>query len=124
MSELSERHKLTNSIPDPQIKLNEVVIIKETYASRSRWNFGQVEKFVTKKDWFNRGGKLRVIGKRRHYFIKRSVNKLYPQEIRNPDNSVIKNIRENDDVIDYGRASRERAETETLIRLLNKQKQN
>ena len=124
MSELSERHKLTNSIPDPQIKLNEVAIIKETYASRSRWNFGQVEKFVTKKDWFNRGGKLRVIGKRRHYFIKRSVNKLYPQEIRNPDNSVIKNIRENDDVIDYGRASRERAETETLIRLLNKQKQN
>ena len=33
MSELRERHKLTNVIPDRQIKLNEVVIIEETHVS-------------------------------------------------------------------------------------------
>ena len=30
LSELRERHKLTNFIPDHQIKLNEVIIIEET----------------------------------------------------------------------------------------------
>ena len=106
MSELRERHKLTNVIPDRQIKLNEVVIIEETHLLRSKWKIGQKEEFVTSKDGFNRGCKLRVIGKRRHYFIKRLANKLYPLEIRNSDNSVVKNSSENDDVIDYGRANR------------------
>ena len=68
--ELRERHKLTNVIPDRQIKLNEVVIIEETHVPRSRWKIGQVEELVTSKDGLNRGSKLSVIGKRGHYFIK------------------------------------------------------
>ena len=63
LSELCERHKLINVIPDRQIKLNEVVIIEKTQVPRSRWKFGQVEEFVTSKDRFNRGCKLRVTGK-------------------------------------------------------------
>ena len=84
-----------------------------------------MEEFVTSKDGFNRGCKLRVIGKRRHYFVKRLVNKLYPLEIRNSDNSVVKNGSVNDDVIDYGTANRHKrlaAERGTLIRRLNKSK--
>ena len=69
LSELRERHKLTNVIPDRQIKLNEVVIIEETHVPRSRWKIGQVEEFITSKDGFNRRCKLRMIGKRGHYFI-------------------------------------------------------
>ena len=59
-----------------------------------------------------------MIGKRGHYFIKRPVNKLYPLEIRNSDNSVVKDSSENDDIIDYGRANRPKrlaAERGTLI---------
>ena len=104
MSELRKRHKLTNIIPDHQIKLNEDVIIEETHVPRSRWNIRQVQEFVTSIDGFNRGRKLRVIGKRWHNFIKRPVNKLYPLEIQDLDNSVVKNS-ENDDAIDYGRAN-------------------
>ena len=64
LSELRERHKLTNIIPDHQIKLNEDVIIEETHVPRSRWKICQVQEFVTSIDGFNRGRKLRVIGKR------------------------------------------------------------
>ena len=123
--ELRERHKLTNVIPDRQIKLNEVVIIEETQVPRSRWKISQMEEFVTSKDGCNHGCKLRVIGKRGHYFIKRSVNKLYPVEIQDWDNSVVKNSSENDDVIDCGRANRAKrlaAERGTFFRRLNKQK--
>ena len=84
--------------------------------------FGQVEEFVTSKDGFNR--KLLLIGERGHDFINRPVNKLYPLEIPNSDNSVVKNSSENDDVIDYCRANRPKrlvAERGTLIRRLNKQ---
>ena len=126
-SELRESHKLTNVIPDRQIKLNEVVIIEETHVPRSRWKIGEVEELVTSKDGLNRGSKLRVIGKRGHYFIKRPVNKLYPIEIRDSDNSIFKNSSEDDDVIDYGRANRPKrlaAGRGTLIRQLNKQKKN
>ena len=125
MSELRERHELANVILDRQIKLNEVVIIEETHTPRLRWKIGQVEEFVTSKDGFNRGCKLRVIGKGRHYFIKRPVNKLYTLEIRDSDNLVVKNSSENDDVIDYGRANRPKrlaADRGKLLRLLNKQK--
>ena len=73
---LRERHKLTNVIPDRQIKLNEVVIIEETRVPRSRWKISHVEGFVTSKDGFICGCKLRMIGKRGHYFIKGPVNKL------------------------------------------------
>ena len=75
------------------------------------------------KDGFNRGCKLRVIGKRGHYFIKRSANELYPLEFRDLDKSVVKNSSKNDDIIDYGRANRPKrlaAERGTLIRRLNK----
>ena len=99
LPELCERHKLTNVIPDCQIKLNEVVIIEETHVRRSRWKMDQLEEFIASKDGFNRGCKLCVIGRRGHYFIKRPVNKLYPLEIRNSDNSVVKNSSGNDDVI-------------------------
>ena len=125
LSELRERHELTNVILDRQIKLNEVVIIEETHTPRLRWKIGQVEEFVTSKDGFNRGCKLRVIGKGRHYFIKRPVNKLYTLEIRDSDNLVVRNSSENDDVIDYGRANRPKrlaADRGKLLRLLNKQK--
>ena len=67
LSELRERHKLTNAIPDCQIKLNKVVIIEETHVPRSRWKISQVEEFVTSKGGFNRGCKLCVSGKRGHY---------------------------------------------------------
>ena len=40
LSELCERHKLINVIPDRQIKLNEVVIIEETHVPRTRWKIG------------------------------------------------------------------------------------
>ena len=66
-----------------------------------------------------------MTGKWGHYFIKRPVNTLYLSEIRNSDNSVVKNSSGNDDVIDYGRANRPKrlaAERGTLIRRLNKQK--
>ena len=43
-----------------------------------------------------------AIGKQGHYFIKRPVNKRYPLEIRNSDNSVVKNSSENYDIVDYG----------------------
>ena len=43
-----------------------------------------------------------AIGKRGHYLIKRPVNKRYPLEIRNSDNSVVKNSSENYDIVDYG----------------------
>ena len=89
-----------------EIKLNKVIIIEGTHVPRSSWKIGQVEEFITIKDGFNRGCKLRVIGKHGHYFIKRPVSKLYPLEIRNSENSVAKNSSENVDVIDYGRASR------------------
>ena len=105
MPELRERHKLTNFIPDRQIKLNEVVIIEETHVPKSRWKISRVDEFVTRKDGFNHGCKLHVTGKRGRYFIKRPV-KLYPLEIRNSDNSVVKNSREIHDVIDYGRANK------------------
>ena len=91
MLELREHHKLTNVIPDRQIKLNEVVIIEQTRVPRSRWKISQVEEFVTSKDGFICGCKLRVFGKRGHYFIKRPANKLHPLEIRNSDNLVVKN---------------------------------
>ena len=67
LSELRERHKVTNVIPDRQIKLNEVVVIEKTHVPRSKWKIGQVEEFVTNKDGFTLGCKLRVIGKRGHY---------------------------------------------------------
>ena len=106
MSELHERHKRPNVIPDCQIKLSKIGIIEETHVPRSRWKFGNVEKFVTIKDGFNHGCKLRVIAKRVHYFIKRPVNKLYSLEIQNSDNSVVSDCSENDDFRDYGRANR------------------
>ena len=106
LPELHERHELTNVFPYRQIKLNEVVIIEETHVPRSRWKIDHVEEFVTSKDGFNPGCKLRVIGKQGHYFTKRPVNKLCPLEIRNFINSVVKNSSENDDVIDYVRANR------------------
>ena len=59
-----------------------------------------------------------MIDKRGHYSIKRLLNKLYPLEIRNSDNSVVKDSSENDDVIDHGRANRSKriaAETGTMI---------
>ena len=83
-----------------------------------------MEEFVTNKDEFNRGCKLRVIGKRWHYFIKIPVSKLYSSEIQNSDNSVVNDCSENDDVIDYGHANWPKqlaAETGRLIRRLNKQ---
>ena len=86
-----------------------------------------MEELVTSKDGLNRGSKLRVIGKRGHYFIKRPVNKLYPIEIRDSDNSIVKNSSEDDDIIDSGRANtpkRLAAGRGTLIRQLNKQKKN
>ena len=103
LSELRERHKLRNVIPDHQIKLNKVAIIEETHVPRPRWKIGQVDEFVMSKNGFNRGCKLRMIDKRGHYFIKRPVNKLYPLEFRNSHNSVVKDGSKNDDVIDYGR---------------------
>ena len=125
LSELRERHKLTNVIPDRQIKLIIVVIIEETHVPRSRWKIGQVEESFTSENGFNRGCKLRVIGKRGYYFIKRPVNKLYPLEIPNSDNSVVKEISENDDIIDYGKPNKPKrlvADRGTLIRRLNKKK--
>ena len=47
-----------------------------------------------------------MIGKRGHYFIIRSINKLYLLEIQNLDNSFVRNRSENDDVIDDDRANR------------------
>ena len=44
------------------------------------------------KDRFNCECKLRVIGKRKHHFIKRPVNKLYPLEMRYWDNSFYFNL--------------------------------
>ena len=41
LSELRERHKVTNVIPDRQIKLNEVVVIEKTHVPRSKWKIGQ-----------------------------------------------------------------------------------
>ena len=81
--QLRERHKLTNVVPDCLIKLREVVFIEETHVPGSRWKINQVEEFVNKS-------KLCVTGKEGHYFIKRPVNKLYPLEIRNSNNSVVK----------------------------------
>ena len=81
-----------------------------------------MEEFVTSKGGFNR--KLRLTGERGHDFIKDLVNKLYPLEILNSDNSVVKNSSENHDLIDYCRANRPKrlaAERGTLIRQLNKQ---
>ena len=104
MPELREHHKPTNFISDHQIKLNEVVIIEETHVPKLRWKISQVEEFVTSKDGFNHGCKLHGTGKRVRYFI-RPV-KLYPLQIRNSDNSVVKNSRETHDVIDYGRANK------------------
>ena len=49
LSELRERHKLINVIPDGQIKLNKV-IIEETHVPRLRWKICQVEEFVMIKD--------------------------------------------------------------------------
>ena len=106
MSQLRKRHKLTNVIPGRHIKLCEVFIIEETHVPRSKWKTGQVEEFITSKDGFNRGCKLRVIGKRGHYFIVRPINKLYLLEIQNLDNSFARNSSENDDVIDDGRTNR------------------
>ena len=106
MSELRERHKLTNVIIDRHIKLCEVFIIEETHVPRSKRKIGQVEEFITSKDGFDRGCKLRVIGKRGHYFILRPINKLYLLEIQNLDNSFVRNSSENDDVIDDGGANR------------------
>ena len=86
-----------------------------------------MKEFVASKDGFNGGCKLCVIGKRGHYFIKRPVNKLYPLEIRNSDNSVVKYSSDNDDVIDYGKANRAKrfaADRGTLFMRLKKQKQN
>ena len=64
-----------------------------------------MEEFVTNKDEFNCGCKLRVIGKRWHYFIKIPVSKLYSLEIQNSNNSVVNDCSENDDVIGYGHAN-------------------
>ena len=47
-----------------------------------------------------------MIGKRRHYFIIRPINKLYFLEIQNLDNSFVRNSSEIDDVIDDDRANR------------------
>ena len=57
--------------------------------------------------------------------FERPVNKLYPLEIWDSDNSVVKNSTQNDDVIDYGRGNipkRLAAERGTSTRWLNKQK--
>ena len=42
LSKLRERHKVTDVIPDRQIKLNEVIVTEETHVPRSRWKIGQV----------------------------------------------------------------------------------
>ena len=42
LSELRKHHKLTNVIPERQIKLNKVLIIEEAHVPRSRWKIGQV----------------------------------------------------------------------------------
>ena len=102
MSKLHEYDKLTNFILDCQSK----IIIEETCVPRSRWKISQVEEFAKSKDGFNCGCKLHVIGKQGLYFIKRSVNKLYPLENENLENSVVKDISQNDDVIDYDRANK------------------
>ena len=119
LSALRESHGLKNVFPNRQVKLNEVVIIEETNVSRSRTKIGKLKELLTRKDWFNRGCKLRVIGKQGHYFIKRPVNKLYPLEleIRNSNNSAVKDSSENDDVIDCDGANRPKrvaAEKRTL----------
>ena len=84
MFELRKRHKLTNVIPDRQIKLNEVVIVEETH--------------VLIKVENRPGGGIQTL------LIKIPVNT--PVEFQNSNNSVAKDISKNDDDIDYGRANR------------------
>ena len=106
LSKLCELHKHTNIISDHQIKLNPAVIIEETHITRSRWKIGQAVEFSTSNYGFNCGCKLCM------------TDKMNPLEIRNSDNSVVKDSSENDDAIDDGRANRPKrlaAERGTLI---------
>ena len=122
---MRERYKLTNNIPDRQIQLGETVIIEEKHIPRCRWKIGKVEEFWKSKDGFNRGCKLRLVGKKGSYFIRRPVNKLYPLEIRETlkDNVTKNNEMQDVAVVELSnRPRRIAADTGTLVRRLQNQK--
>ena len=81
MTELKEHHNCHKSIPDRQIKLQDVVLIHDKLP-RNRWKMGVALELFEGKDGFVRGCKLRTLSKSgRVIYMNRPINKLYPLEI-------------------------------------------
>ena len=63
-----------------QIRVGDVVVIKEDAVPRHRWNLGVVVELLEGSDGYVRGAKVKV-GKTEN-IIRRPVNRLYPTEVR------------------------------------------
>ena len=81
MTEPRERHKNIYKTKGREIKLGELVLIKDEIIPRSRWRIGRVYKLHKGKDNKIRGAYLKVINDKNNTHVNRPVTKLCPLEV-------------------------------------------
>ena len=83
LTELREHHKVKKGLGEPDIEINDVVIIEEDKQPRQNWRMGVVQEFVKSRDNKRRGAVVRYINNDKNCTIRRPINKLYPVEYSN-----------------------------------------
>ena len=91
LTELRERHKNIYKTKGREIKLGELVLLKDEIIPRSRWRVGRVYKLHKGTDNKIRGACLKVINDKNNVYVNRPITKLCPLEVScelRPENSI------------------------------------
>ena len=91
LTSLRER-ETTTSQRTPNLKIGDVVLIKENNVSRMEWPLGRVIRLITSEDEVTRGAVLQT----KYGVRKRPINKLCPMEIRQDDSETTESVDTNE----------------------------
>ena len=107
LADLREVHHL-NKGQQGTVHIGEMVLVKEDNVKRSNWKMGVIIQLITGKDGIARGAKVRIGHKGKHQILTRSLQCLFPLEIRsvvadeNSEKRVVNENKENDNPTPQG----------------------
>ena len=78
MTDLRESHRSGKQSVDVELKVGDVVLVKEDNVKRNCWKLGKVEKLVVCMDGVVRGAKLRVLTNGKPVVLSRPLQNPYP----------------------------------------------
>ena len=107
-----------------EVKLGELVLIKDEVIPHSQWRIGRVYKLQKEIDDKIRGANLKVINDKNNVYVNRAITKLWPLEVHCElrSDKVIPSLKKNEDnslqrYLESSRPKRTAAVTGVLKRL-------